>query len=66
MTEDRTIKPVRGWVERRDNKISVNLEFDSDADAEAAFAGMARAMREGSLNIIAGVPPVSSAQEPRG
>lgn len=61
MTDIRNIKPVSGGVERRDSLVSINLQFATEADAQAAYAAMARAVREGSLNIIAGLPPVANA-----
>lgn len=62
----RHIKPLRGAFELQDSKVAVHFEFATEEEAEAAFRAMTDAARAGSLNIIAGVPPVPSAQEPRG
>lgn len=66
MTARRDIKPLRGAFELQDCKVSIDFEFATTAEAEAAFRAMTDAARAGSLNIIAGVPPAPNAQETRG
>lgn len=66
MSTPRNIRPLRGAFEIQDSKVSIDFEFATEAEAEAAFRAMTDAARAGCLNIIAGVAPTQKAQESRG